>query len=124
MDAFGSRISLDEAAAAYATSGVLGWERNLRDWRFRSVWAVIVVAGTTFAFGLNESPVRAIVFAQAANGLLLPLIAIFLLVVMNRKELLGDYTNGVVANLLGVGVVLIATALGGFQLLKALGVVF
>ena len=110
-------------AAAYATSGVLGWERNLRDWRFRAVWAVIVVAGTVFAFVHNETPVAAIVFAQAANGILLPFIAVFLLIVMNRKELLGDYTNGFFANFLGAGVVIIATALGGFQLLKAFGAI-
>jgi manganese transport protein len=110
-------------AAAYATSGILGWERNLRDWRFRAVWTVIVVAGTVFAFVHNETPVAAIVFAQAANGILLPFIAVFLLIVMNRKELLGDYTNGFFANFLGAGVVIIATALGGFQLLKAFGAV-
>ena len=109
-------------AAAYATSGVLGWDSNLRSWRFRTVWVVIVVAGTVLAF-LGKNPVAAIVFAQAANGILLPLIAAFLLVVMNRRELLGEHSNGVVANLLGAVVVLTATGLGTFQLLKVLGVV-
>jgi Mn2+/Fe2+ NRAMP family transporter len=110
-------------AAAYATAGVLGWDRDLRSVRFRVVWMLIVVAGTVLAV-FAESPVAAILFAQAANGILLPLIAIFLLVVMNRKELLGDYTNGLTANLLGAGVVLIAMALGGFQLLKVFGAFF
>ena len=110
-------------AAAYATSGVLGWERNLRDWRFRAVWAVVVVAGTVFAFVLNESPVATIVFAQAANGIMLPLIAVFLLVAMNRKDLMGEYKNGVLTNLLGAVVVLTSTGLGAFQLLKVFGAV-
>ena len=106
-------------AAAYAMAGVLGWKRDLRDMKLRLVWGTIVVIGSVLA-ALATKPVAAIVLAQAANGILLPVVAVFLLVVMNRRDLLGQHTNGLFANLLGGGVVLIATALGGFQLLQAL----
>ena len=98
-------------AAAYATSGALGWERNLRGWRFRSVWAIVLVVGTVLA-ALGTNPVAAIVFAQAANGVLLPIIAVFLLFVMNRSDLLGEYRNGTVGNILGGIIVLFAAVLG------------
>jgi len=109
-------------AAAYATSGVLGWERNMKDRKFRAVWAFVILIGTILAI-LGKSPVAAIVFAQAANGILLPLIAVFLLVVMNRTDLLSEFKNGVLANLLGILVVLITSSLGIFQLLKVLKVI-
>lgn len=109
-------------AAAYATAGVLGWKRNMKDWKFRAVWIFIVLIGTVMAL-IGKSPIAAIVFAQAANGILLPFIAIFLLVVMNRKDLLGDSTNGALANILGMTVVLIITALGIFQLLKVFQII-
>jgi manganese transport protein len=109
-------------AAAYATSGALGWERNLRSWKFQAVWAIIIVVGTVLA-ALGTQPVQAIVFAQAANGVLLPIIAVFLLVVANRSNLLGEFRNGVVTNILGVIVVLVATVLGAFLILRAFGVV-
>ena len=64
------------------------------------------------------NPISAILFAQAANGWLLPIIAGFLLVAMNRKSLLGDFTNRVLANVLGAGVVLVVSVLGFVQLLK------
>lgn len=105
-------------AAAYATAGVLGWDRDLRALKLRIVWAVIVIAGTILA-AMATRPVAAILFAQAANGILLPFVATFLLIVMNRRDLLGEHTNGIGSNLLGAGVVLIAMALGSFQLLKA-----
>lgn len=108
-------------AAAYATAGALGWERDLRSWRFRGVWFVILATGTILAF-LGQDPVAAIVFAQAANGILLPFIAVFLLVVTNRRALLGEYSNGVLANILGTAVVLVAAGLGAYQILSALGV--
>ena len=98
-------------AAAYATSGAFGWGRDLRSWRFRAVWAVILVFGTTLA-AFGTSPVQIIIFAQAANGVLLPLIAIFLLIIMNRSDLLGDFKNGVVGNVLGAIVVLVTLGLG------------
>jgi manganese transport protein len=108
-------------AAAYATSGALGWGRDLTSWRFRSVWATILVVGTAYAyFGTN--PVSLIVFAQVANGILLPAVAIFLLVVMNRSNLLGQYTNGPVTNTLGGVVVLLATGLGIYSILDVAGV--
>jgi manganese transport protein len=109
-------------AAAYATSGALGWERDLKSWKFRSVWAAIIIFGTVFAV-LGTSPVQAIVFAQAANGVLLPIVAGFLLVVMNRANLLGEFKNGLVGNILGGFVVLAATVIGARLVLSAFGVI-
>ena len=106
--------------AADATAGALGWDRGWKDPRFRAVWAVILVIGVALAT-LGHSPVAAILFAQAANGILLPVVAVFLLIVMNRSDLLGRYTNGVVANVLGAVVVLTVSGLGGYKLLTALG---
>ena len=104
-------------AAAYATTGVLGWDSGLQSWKFRAVWATVIVVGTTLAM-LGGNPISAILFAQAANGWLLPIIAGFLLVAMNRKALLGDYTNRVLANVLGAGVVLVVSGLGFVKLVK------
>lgn len=104
-------------AAAYATAGVMGWERDLRDRKLRIVWAAIIILGSWLAATATK-PVVAILFAQAANGILLPFVATFLLVVMNRRDLLGKHVNGVASNVLGAAVVLVAAGLGGFQLLK------
>lgn len=109
-------------AAAYATSGALGWECNLRSTRFKLIWIIIVTVGTILSF-FGTSPVTAIVFAQAANGILLPLIATFLLVVMNRADLLRGYRNGWIANFLGLFVVLVTFGLGAFQFLKVIGII-
>ena len=107
-------------AAAYATAGVLGWDRDRRSRRFRGVWMAIVLIGTVLAF-VGDKPIQAILFAQAANGVLLPIIAVFLIFVVNRKVLMRGYANGVLANVLGGAVVLVTAGLGIFQLLKALG---
>ncbi len=93
-------------AAAYAASGILGWESGLKDRRFKSVWLVILALGTVFS-SLGYKPVEVIRFAQVANGLLLPVIAVFLLYIMNKKSLLGSFTNSRLQNTAGLVVVLI-----------------
>ena len=65
-------------------------------------------------------------FVGAESGLLSelsPLVALFLLRVMNRSALLGRYRNGVLGNILGAIVLLVATGLGVYTLLSVFGVV-
>lgn len=104
-------------AAAWATAGLLGWEANLRSARFRLVWAAIIVVGAGVAV-TGVKPLQAIVLAQAANGLLLPVIAGFLLWVMNRRQIMGAARNGVWANVAGSVVLLFAVMLGLFSLYR------
>jgi len=109
-------------AAAYTVAGILGWRRGLRDRRFQSVWAAIILVGTLFAV-LGTRPVTAIVFAQAANGLLLPVVAVFMLVVMNRRDILGTYRNRWLGNIIGVVIILFVTGLAIIQLSRITGIV-
>jgi manganese transport protein len=104
-------------AAAYATAGALGWDGGLQSWKFRATWALIVTVGTTLAM-IGHQPVSAIIFAQAANGLILPVIAVFLLIVVNRSDLLQGHANGWLANILGSAVVVAAAGLGIYKLVK------
>jgi Mn2+/Fe2+ NRAMP family transporter len=104
-------------AAAYATKGILGWEGGLKSRKFRAVWILILCIGILFSmFGFN--PIFVIQFAQAANGVLLPLIAIFLLYIMNKSSLLGDFKNSTTQNVLGF-VVIAVTLLVGFRSLNS-----
>ncbi|SMO54696.1 NRAMP (natural resistance-associated macrophage protein) metal ion transporters [Gracilimonas mengyeensis] len=98
-------------AAAYATSGILGWNARLSDIRFRLVWMAVLVVGVLFsAFSID--PVRLIEFAQVANGITLPVIAIFLLYIMNEPLLLGPSRNSLRHNIFGVIVILVALLIG------------
>ena len=45
----------------------------------------------------------------------------FLLVVVNRETILGEHRNGPLSNVLGVAVVLVASGLGAFKLVRLAG---
>ncbi|SDS82783.1 NRAMP (natural resistance-associated macrophage protein) metal ion transporters [Gillisia sp. Hel1_33_143] len=98
-------------AAAYVVKGCLGWQGGLKTFKFKLVWASIILLGVTFS-SLKLNPIEIIRFAQIANGLLLPIIAIFLFWIVNRSSVLGRYKNSIVQNILGMIIIIIAIFLG------------
>ncbi len=108
-------------AAAFATAGAMGWKRDLKSTQFRMVWGGVLAVGVLLAI-TGIRPVRAILFAQAANGILLPAIAIFLLIAANDRSTMREHVNGARANILGGAVVLVALGLGGRALLSVFGI--
>lgn len=109
-------------AAAWATAGAMGWPQDLKDRRIRAVWGSVLGIGVLIGL-LGVRPVPAIVFAQAANGILLPAVAVFLLVAVNDRRAMGNRVNGWLSNLVGGAVVLVAAGLGLRAILSVLGVI-
>jgi Mn2+/Fe2+ NRAMP family transporter len=87
-----------------------GWgERSLR---FRAVWAGVLATGMAFGIA-GVRPIPVIILAQAFNGLLLPLVAVFLWLAMNDRGLLGEGgVNSRLQNLVMGLVVLVCVVLG------------
>ena len=106
-------------AAAYVAQGCFDWKPNLKSKKFRAVWMIILVLGVVFS-ATGFSPIEIIKFAQVANGLLLPIIAGFLLWIMNRTSVLGNYKNTVLQNVMGWFIIGITLVLG----LKTINSVF
>lgn len=106
-------------AAAYVVSGCLGWKKGLTSIRFKLVWATVLLLGMIFS-SLGFQPVEIIKFAQVANGILLPVVAIFLLWVVNRPALLGRSRNSLILNIAGFIIIAITIFLGARSILTVL----
>lgn len=107
-------------AAAYVANSCFGWKSGLQNWRFRLVWMLILFIGI-LSMSLGIHPIEVIRFAQVANGLLLPVIAVFLLWVVNKTSLLGRYRNTKTQNVLAVIIIFLSVMLGIRSILKAVG---
>jgi manganese transport protein len=110
-------------AAAYATAGIFGARPVLTDWRLRGVSLGLLAAGLGMALASGRSPTEAILLAQVANGLLIPVVALFLLIAVNQRRRMQSHANGPVSNVLGIMVVGLTAALGAWHVLTRLDVV-
>ena len=108
-------------ATAYAITELMGIKGGTQSRTFKFIALSVILVGTIFSL-TGTKPITIILAAQFANGLLLPIIAIFLLYAMNQKSLLGNYANKWLGNILGCGVVVITAGLGVRLILKSSGV--
>lgn len=107
-------------AAVLTIKSVFPNHRRLKDRNsagYRSVWIIVMICGLLFGF-MDIKPIPAIIFAQAVNGILLPFVAVFILI-LTTSALMGSRSLSTILNvcLLAIVVYLIL-AMGAFNLLK------
>jgi NRAMP (natural resistance-associated macrophage protein)-like metal ion transporter len=66
---------------------------------FYWLYTFLIVAGGGVILLPKVNYVKIILLSQALNGMVLPLVLIFMVLLVNKKELMGDYTNSRLANL-------------------------
>lgn len=97
--------------------GGAGW--GDRSPRYRGVWMGVLGVGVGFGLA-GVRPIPAILLAQALNGVVLPFAAVFLLLIVNDRALMGGRgMNGPIANALMGPVVAVTLLLGVSGVLRA-----
>ena len=108
-------------AAAFVANSCFGWGSNMQNKRFKAVWMFIIILGVILmSFGIK--PIEVIKLAQIANGILLPIITIFLLWAVNRTSILKTYKNTLIQNIIGIIIVVLTLGLGIMSVLKVFGI--
>jgi Mn2+/Fe2+ NRAMP family transporter len=97
-------------AAAYIVAGLTRGGDRLGSPLIRAVMLATIAIGATFAL-VDIRPVRLILLAQAANGIILPVIALALLAALNDRRRLGALRNRWRANLAGAVIVALTAIL-------------
>ncbi|MFC1645782.1 Nramp family divalent metal transporter [Candidatus Omnitrophota bacterium] len=90
---------------AYTVCEGLGWElgvnKNFREApQFYWLYTIIIVIGaaTILIPGINF--VKIMLVTQVANGILLPFVLVLMLLLVNKKKLMGEYTNSLLYNVI------------------------
>ena len=60
---------------------------------FYWLYTILIVAGGGFVLSPKLPLVKVIILSQVVNGIVLPFVLIFMLLLINKKELMGEYTN-------------------------------
>lgn len=125
---FGAGLSstLTAALAASITAKSLLVQPDTKDFwgehslRFRLVWGTVLIIGLIFGM-LQVQPVPAIILAQALNGIILPIVAIVLFILLNNDNVLpAKHQNGKVYNTLTAVVVYLTFLIGLTNINRAL----
>lgn len=114
--AAGFSSALVSPMGAAATIGsFFRWKGGIANKKFKIVFTIIIVIGITTSL-LGFESLEIIMLAQALNGMILPIISILMLIIVNKKSLLKNHTNGLLLNIIGFIVVAIVTALGFYSM--------
>jgi manganese transport protein len=108
-------------AAAFASAGVLGWKGGHNSKGFKGIWLGVILAGLIVSYlraAFNFNPLSVIIFAQVANGFVLPVASIFLFFVLNNRQKMGKLVNNIQQNILGALIILIVSFLGLWNIIK------
>ncbi|OGP79581.1 MAG: Mn transporter [Deltaproteobacteria bacterium RBG_16_64_85] len=85
-------------ATAYSVCEGMGWESGI-DKNFRTaphffwLYTGLIVAGAILVLYPSAPLILIMYLSQVANGILLPLVLIYMLKLINDRELMGDYVN-------------------------------
>jgi len=102
--------------AAYAVTEAFGFERGIdRSWAeapvFNGVFTFVILFGASFVMIPKAPLFTIIVLSQVVNGVLLPFLLIFMMIIINDRRIMGRHVNGTVYNVLGWATVTIVIAL-------------
>ncbi|MDQ3815024.1 MAG: divalent metal cation transporter [Armatimonadota bacterium] len=118
-------------ATSYAVSEAFGVPKGVNlDFRraplFFRLFTALIVLGAGLALIPNLPVIQWLLLVQVLNGVLLPIILVFILILINDRRLMGDLKNTPLYNVFGWGTfALVTTAVVtmlGSQLLQMLGI--
>ena len=103
-------------STAYTVCEGLGFESGV-DKKFGEakffywLYGILIVAGAGVILFPNFPYVKVIILSQVLNGIVLPFVLIFMLLLINKTDLMGEYKNGRFFNLVSWATVVIVIAL-------------
>ncbi|MEA3494174.1 MAG: Nramp family divalent metal transporter [Candidatus Margulisiibacteriota bacterium] len=85
-------------SSSYAICEAFGWENGISKKFdeapiFFTLYTLLIVIGGGVVLFPNTHLISIMLFSQTANGILFPFILIFMLLLVNKKRLMGEYVN-------------------------------
>lgn len=106
----------------------LGFEAGL-DHKFREapafywLYTILILVGGGIVMLPNAPLWKIFIFSQVGNGVWLPIVVIFILLLINRKDLMGEHTNTLLFNIVAwvtaVAMIILTLVLVGQSILQA-----
>jgi NRAMP (natural resistance-associated macrophage protein)-like metal ion transporter len=81
---------------------------------FYWLYTALIVCGAGVVLIPKLPLIKVLIFSQVANGILLPFVLIYMLLLVNRREIMGEYKNSTFANVIAwsTGIIMILLTIG------------
>lgn len=114
-------------STAYVVCEGMGWEQGVDKKfseapQFYGLYSLLIFLGAGVVLWPNLPLIPIMFISQVVNGIVLPVILVFMLLLINNRKIMGAYTNGRAFNILAWLTVVILISLSGLLLLTMLGV--
>ncbi len=107
-------------ATAYAVCEAFGWEYGFNtNWQrgktFYSIILISIIVPALLVLVPNMPLVKVMLLSQDVNGILLPIILIFVMIIINDKKIMGEHVNKRIGNIIAwltiIGIIVATVAL-------------
>lgn len=111
-------------STAYTICEAFGWESSLNSKfteapQFYGLYSLMIILGSGIILLPNVPLIGIMYYSQVINGILLPFILIFMLLLINDKRIMGDYVNGRLMNIISWATVIILNILSLSMVISA-----
>jgi len=112
-------------STAYTICEAFGWESSLNHRfmgapQFYGLYSLMIFLGAGIIL-MPDIPLISIMFySQVINGVLLPFVLIFMLLLINDRQIMGEYTNGPVMNIIAWSTAIALMFLSGAMIFTSL----
>jgi NRAMP (natural resistance-associated macrophage protein)-like metal ion transporter len=109
-------IPVLSGSLSYIVTETFGWKNGL-DKHFHSAKAFYAIIAISLILGLlmnyiGISPIHALIYSAILYGLTAPVLIAIILHISNNKKIMGEDTNGITSNILGIATLALMTAAG------------
>lgn len=102
--------------ASYAICEAFGWESGLdRSWSeaplFNGLYTFVILTGAAVILLPGLNLISIMLVSQVVNGMLLPFLLIFMMIIVNDRKIMGRHVNGRINNLFAWTTIVVVIAL-------------
>jgi len=111
-------------STAYTICEAFGWESSVNRKfaeapQFYGLYSIMIILGAAVILFPDVPLIPIMFYSQVVNGVLLPVILIFMLILVNDRRIMGNFTNGWTLNLISLFTISALILLSGAMVVSA-----
>ncbi|MCX5917819.1 MAG: Nramp family divalent metal transporter [Deltaproteobacteria bacterium] len=112
-------------STAYTICEAFGWESSVNRKfaeapQFYGLYSIMIILGAVVILFPDVPLIPIMFYSQVVNGVLLPVILTFMLILVNDRRIMGKFTNGWALNLISLTTIAVLIFLSGAMIITAI----